>query len=82
MTEDSVWFIPSYIGRSLSGVKLLGGVVSRNKSFILEITIKRSVRAVELIHLLPKLRDPHNGLLLLRLCMDIAKLFLALGRAN
>src|SRR6266487_829484 len=44
---------PSDIGRPLSGVKLLGGAVSRDKYFIEEVAMKRAVRAVELIHLLP-----------------------------
>jgi hypothetical protein len=44
--------------------------------------MKRAIRAVELINLLPKLRDQHSELLLLWSCMDIAKLFSTLGRAN
>ncbi|KAK2443362.1 hypothetical protein QL285_014474 [Trifolium repens] len=69
---------PSDIGRPLSGVKLLGGAVSRDRAFIKDLVMKRVVRAVELIHLLPKLRDPHSELLLLRSCMGNAKLFFGL----
>jgi hypothetical protein len=54
-------------------VKLLGGVVSRDKGFIKEVVMKRAVRAVELMHLLSKLRDPQSELLLLRSCMVITK---------
>ncbi|GAU40636.1 hypothetical protein TSUD_397720 [Trifolium subterraneum] len=57
---------PSDIGRSFSGMKLLGGAVSRDRGFIEEVAMKRDVRAVELMHLLPKLRDPQSELLLLR----------------
>ena len=59
-------------------MKLLGGAVSRDRGFIEEVARKRAVRAVELMHLLPKLRDPQSELLLLRSCMGIAKLFFGL----
>jgi hypothetical protein len=39
-------------------VKLIGGVVSRDRGFIEEVAMKRVVRVIELTHLLPKLRDP------------------------
>jgi hypothetical protein len=39
-------------------VKLFGGDVSRDKDFIEEVAMKRVVRVVELMHLLPKLKDP------------------------
>jgi hypothetical protein len=68
----------SDIGKSLSGVKLLGGAVSRDKGFIEEVVMKRVVKAVELMHLLPTLRDSQSKLLLLRSCMSIAKLFFGL----
>jgi hypothetical protein len=48
---------PSDIGRPLLGVKLLGGAVRRDKSFIEEVTMKRVVRDVELMHLLPQLKN-------------------------
>ncbi|WJX31345.1 hypothetical protein P8452_19781 [Trifolium repens] len=35
--------------------------------------MKRAVKAVELMHLLPRLRDPQSELLLLQSCMGIAK---------
>ncbi|PNY13681.1 auxilin-like protein [Trifolium pratense] len=50
------------------GVKLLGGAVSRDKGFIEGVAMKRVVRAVELIHLLPQLKDAQSELLLLRSC--------------
>jgi hypothetical protein len=59
-------------------VKLLGGVVSRDTGFIEEVAMKRVVRAVELMHLLPQLRDPQSELLLFRSRMGIAKLFFGL----
>lgn len=59
-------------------MKLLGGVVSRDKDFIEGLAIKRASRAVELMHLLPRLRDPQSELFLLRSCMGIAKLFFGL----
>ncbi|KAK2402907.1 hypothetical protein QL285_052393 [Trifolium repens] len=69
---------PSDIGRPMLGVKLLGGAVSRDKCFIEGVAMKRAVKAVELMHLLPRLRDPQSELLLLRSCMGIAKLFFGL----
>ncbi|MCI50113.1 hypothetical protein A2U01_0071357, partial [Trifolium medium] len=60
------------------GVKLLGGAVSRDKSFIEGVAMKRTVGAVELMHLLPQLKDPQSELLLPRSCMGIAKLFFGL----
>ncbi|KAL8167568.1 LOW QUALITY PROTEIN: hypothetical protein V2J09_009067 [Rumex salicifolius] len=56
------------------GVKLLGGVVSLDFEFVEGLAIKRVEKAVELMHILSKLRDPQSELLLLRSCMGIAKL--------
>jgi len=69
---------PADIGRPTLGVKLLGGAVNRDKGFIEGLTMKRASRAAELMHLLPRLRDPQSELLLLRSCMGIAKLFFGL----
>jgi hypothetical protein len=69
---------PSDIGRPRVGVTLLGGAVSRDRGFIAGVAMKRAVRAVELMHLLPQLKDPQSELLLLRSCMGIAKLFFGL----
>ena len=69
---------PQDIARPMLGVKLLGGAVSRDNAFIKELAMKRVVRAVELMHLLPQLRDPQSELLLLRSCMGIAKMFFGL----
>ena len=60
------------------GVKLLGGAVSRDGSFIEGLAMKKAAKAVELMHLLPQLGDPQSELLLLRSCMGIAKLFFGL----
>jgi hypothetical protein len=57
---------------------LFGGAVSRDKEFIDEVTMKRAVRAAELMHLLPQLKDPQSKLLLLRFCMGITKFFFGL----
>jgi hypothetical protein len=62
----------------LFGVKLLGRVVSRDRGFIEEEAMQRAVRAVELMHILPQLRDPQSELLLLRSCMGTAKHFFSL----
>ena len=59
-------------------MKLLREAVSRDKSFIEGLAMKRASRTAELMHLLPQLRDPQSELLLLRSCMGIAKLFFGL----
>ncbi|GJX53998.1 putative reverse transcriptase domain-containing protein [Tanacetum coccineum] len=69
---------PRDIGRPTLGVKLLGGAVSRDAGFISSLAVKRASRAVELMSLLPSLRDPQSELLLLRSCMGIAKLLFGL----
>ncbi|GJZ32004.1 putative reverse transcriptase domain-containing protein [Tanacetum coccineum] len=69
---------PSYIGRPVLGVKLLGGAVSRDASFISRLAMKRAAGAVDLMRLPPQLCDPQSELLLLRSCMGIAKLFFGL----
>ncbi|KAJ0856068.1 putative reverse transcriptase domain, DNA/RNA polymerase superfamily [Helianthus annuus] len=69
---------PKDIGRPLVGVKLLGGAVSRDASFISGLAKKRAAKAVDLMRLLPILGDPQSELLLLRSCMGIAKLFFGL----
>ena len=69
---------PADIGRPTLGVKLFGGAVSRDKDFIEGLAMKRASRVVELMHLLPQLRDPQSELLLLRSFMGIAKLFFGL----
>ncbi|XP_052622301.1 uncharacterized protein LOC128127679 [Lactuca sativa] len=66
------------IGWPSLGVKLLGGAVSRDASFISNLAIKRDEGAVNLMRLLPQFSDPQSELLLLRSCMGIAKLFFGL----
>nr|GEX92376.1 putative reverse transcriptase domain-containing protein [Tanacetum cinerariifolium]GEZ66159.1 putative reverse transcriptase domain-containing protein [Tanacetum cinerariifolium] len=67
--EDGLF--PSDIGRPTLGVKLLGGAVIRDAGFISSLAVKRASRAVELMSLLPSLRDPQSELLLLRLASPI-----------
>nr|GFA89270.1 putative reverse transcriptase domain-containing protein [Tanacetum cinerariifolium] len=69
---------PIDIRRPSSGVKLLGGAVSRDTNFISRLAMRRVANAVDLMGLLPLLHDPHSELLLLRSCMGIAKLFSSL----
>ncbi|KAJ0482043.1 putative reverse transcriptase domain-containing protein [Helianthus annuus] len=69
---------PSEIGRPERGVKLLGGAVSRDASFISGLAAKRATRAVDIMGHLPLLRDPQSELLLLRSCMGVAKLLFGL----
>ncbi|GJV30569.1 putative reverse transcriptase domain-containing protein [Tanacetum coccineum] len=64
---------PRDIRRPTLGVKLLGGTVSQDAGFISSLAVKRASRAVELMSLLPGLRDPQSELLLLRSCMGVAK---------
>nr|GEV09763.1 putative reverse transcriptase domain-containing protein [Tanacetum cinerariifolium] len=69
---------PVDIRRPSSGVKLLGGSVSRDVDFISGLAIRRAANSVDLIGLLPQLHDPQIELLLLRSCMGITKLFFGL----
>ncbi|PWA50977.1 hypothetical protein CTI12_AA467910 [Artemisia annua] len=69
---------PSGIGRPARGVKLLGGAVSRDESFISTLAIKWAQRAVDLMESIRKLCDPQSELLLLRSCMGVAKLLFGL----
>ncbi|GJW38137.1 hypothetical protein Tco_0063982 [Tanacetum coccineum] len=69
---------PVDIRRPSSGVKLLGGAVSRDAYFISRLAMRRAANAVDLMGLLPQLHDPQSELLLLRSCMGIAKLFFGL----
>jgi hypothetical protein len=50
---------------------LLGRAVSRDKGFIEGESIRRVVKAVELMHLLPQLKDPQSDHELLLL--DLAR---------
>ncbi|XP_022020172.1 uncharacterized protein LOC110920260 [Helianthus annuus] len=69
---------PNEIGRPERGVKLLGGAVSRDASFISRLAAKRATRAVDIMGHLLLLRDPQSELLLLRSCMGVAKLLFGL----
>ncbi|XP_021989397.1 uncharacterized protein LOC110885960 [Helianthus annuus] len=72
---------PSEIGRPEKGVKLLGGAVSRDASFISGLASKRATRAVDIMGHLPLLWDPQSEHLLLRSCMGVAKLLFGLREA-
>ncbi|GJZ33779.1 hypothetical protein Tco_0579215 [Tanacetum coccineum] len=69
---------PVDIRRPSSGVKLLGGAVSRDAYFISGLAMRRATNAVNLMGFLSQLHDPQSELLLLRSCMGIAKLFFGL----
>jgi len=58
-------------------VKLLGGTVSRDKGFIECLTMKIALRAAELMHLLPQLRDLQSEIILFQSCMCIPNFSLA-----
>nr|GEZ34979.1 hypothetical protein [Tanacetum cinerariifolium]GEZ37627.1 hypothetical protein [Tanacetum cinerariifolium] len=64
--------------RVLDIIKLFGGAVSRDADFISGLAMRRAANDVDLMGLLLQLHDPHSELLLLRLCMGIAKLFIGL----
>jgi hypothetical protein len=66
---------PSDIRRPVLGVKLIEWAV---KGFIEGMAMKRVVEVVELMHLLPQLRDPQNEFLLHRSSTGISKLFFGL----
>ncbi|GJW79180.1 putative reverse transcriptase domain-containing protein [Tanacetum coccineum] len=51
---------PVDIRRPSSGVKLLGGAVSRDADFISGLAMRRAANAVDLMGLLPQLHDPQN----------------------
>nr|GEX60898.1 putative reverse transcriptase domain-containing protein [Tanacetum cinerariifolium] len=57
---------PVDIRRPSSGVKLLGGAVSRDADLISGLAMRRAANPVDLMGLLPQLHDPHSELLLLR----------------
>ncbi|GJR41782.1 hypothetical protein Tco_1309885 [Tanacetum coccineum] len=69
---------PVNIRRPSSGVKLLGGAISRDTNFISGLAMRRAANAVDLMSLLPQLHDPQSELLLLRSSIGIAKLFFGL----
>ncbi|GKF07432.1 hypothetical protein Tco_0041656, partial [Tanacetum coccineum] len=52
--------------------------VSRDAGFISSLAVEMAARAVELMSLLPRLRDPQSELLLLCSCMGVAKLLFGL----
>lgn len=58
-------FFPSDIGRPVLGMKFLGGAVSQYEVFIEGLFTKREVEDIELMYLLPQLRDPKSEILLL-----------------
>ncbi|GJZ95308.1 putative reverse transcriptase domain-containing protein [Tanacetum coccineum] len=54
------------VSRPSSGVKLLGGAVSRDADFISGLAMRRATNAVNLMGFLSQLHDPQSELLLLR----------------
>lgn len=58
LCDDSklVKLFPSDIGGRILGMKLLGRSVSRDEGFIEDLSMKRAVWVIELMHLLPQLR--------------------------
>ncbi|GKE39259.1 hypothetical protein Tco_1462664 [Tanacetum coccineum] len=56
----SLGLFPVDIRRPSSGVKLLGGAVSRDAYFISGLAIRRAANAVELMSLLLHLHDPQS----------------------
>ncbi len=76
--KQRVDLFPAALRRPPTGVKLLGGAVSRDGHFIQDLAMKRAIKAVDLMRLLSQLRDPQSELLLLRSCMGIAKMFFGL----
>nr|GEX86755.1 putative reverse transcriptase domain-containing protein [Tanacetum cinerariifolium] len=50
------------------------GTVSRDAGFISSLAVKMASRTVELMSLLPSLRDPQSEILLLRSCMGVTKM--------
>uniref|UniRef100_A0A251SLN7 Putative reverse transcriptase domain-containing protein n=1 Tax=Helianthus annuus TaxID=4232 RepID=A0A251SLN7_HELAN len=77
-TQVQEGLFPRGIGRPVLGVKLLGGVVSRDAEFISSMALKRANCTVELMGCLKRLRDPQSELFLLRSCMGVAKLLFGL----
>ena len=73
---------PSGIGRPERGVKLLGGAVSRDPYFIKELARRRASRAVDLMKLLPCLRDPRANSSCLGLAWGLLSCFLGYEHAT
>lgn len=59
-------------------MNLLGGTISRDEGFIEGLSMKIVVRVVELVCLLPQIRNPQTELLLFCSCRGIAKLVFGL----
>lgn len=75
---DIPGLFPVDIKKHVDGVKLLGGVVSSDVGFIDKVATLRAKKSLELMALLPKLQDPQSELLLLSLCVGIAKFYFVL----
>ncbi|GJW36511.1 hypothetical protein Tco_0059431 [Tanacetum coccineum] len=69
---------PINISHPLNGVKFLGGSVSLDADFCLDLTLKRVSKTISSIEAIHKLHDPQCELLLLRNCAGVAKLSYAL----
>lgn len=58
-------------GRLILRMKFFGGIVSQDRGFIEGLSLERVFRIVELMHLLPKLRDPQSEICLIQYCLSI-----------
>lgn len=65
-TADGVF--PADIGRPSNGVKLLGGPVSLDLNFIIDMMLRRVHKTIQLMTAIKKLKDPKSEMLLLRNC--------------
>lgn len=79
-TLDGVF--PLDIGRPSNGVKLLGGPVSLDPSFISDMMLTRVNKTVQLMDAIKKLKDPQSEMLLLRNCTGVSRLYFAMRTTN
>ncbi|KAK1351434.1 hypothetical protein POM88_054364 [Heracleum sosnowskyi] len=75
---DSVELFPRDICRPQVGVRLLGGAISMDASFIEDFANMRVSKSKELMGVLEQFNDPQCELVLLRVCMGLRKLCYAL----
>lgn len=69
---------PTSIVCSQHGVKLLGGAVSNEATFIKSIALKRAEKTVRLMALLSQFQEPQCQWSLLRACGELFKLIFTL----
>lgn len=66
---------PDKIDRPVVGVKLLRAHVSQDLQFSSQMVLNRMDKIITLTELVRKLRDPQCGLLLLRRCIGVSRLY-------